>query len=158
MVIGAGQRDDLADAKLCNRLFTCTLEFSWVIKCANAKNQALTLHKTRNRVNCADGSGIGDRCSRARKIFDAELSITRLLDQRFIGTPELCKVEIFTSLDRRYEQLAAAIFLCQVNCDTKVDVIWMANCWLTFDLAKEGVHLWHLLHRLDHGEGDDVGK
>ncbi len=60
VVIGAGERDDLADCEIGQRLFVRALEFCWVIHRANAEDEALTLNQSRNGVNGPESARVGE--------------------------------------------------------------------------------------------------
>ena len=107
-------------------------------------------------MNGADCSWVSKRNRGSGKIFNGERTGACLLYRLFIRGPELAEVQIFAALNRRYEKLAAAIWLGQVDGDTQIDMFWAADCWLIFVDCKECVHLWHCAHCLDHGVTNDV--
>ena len=59
VVVGAGERDRLADRELVERLLARALELGGVLEGAGADDAALPAHEARDRVHGADAAGIG---------------------------------------------------------------------------------------------------
>ena len=60
VVIGAGQRDGLADAKFCECLLARALKLGGVLECARADDGSRATHEAGHGVLCAESAGIGE--------------------------------------------------------------------------------------------------
>ena len=69
VVVGGGQRDDLADAQLAERLLAGALELGRVLQCADADDGALPGHQPGHGVVGADPAGVGQRDGCSRIVF-----------------------------------------------------------------------------------------
>ena len=122
MVVGARERDDLADADLGERLRVGAFELDRVGDRADADDRALARHQARHRVHRADRARVGDRHRRAGEVVDRELVRARLADQLLVRGVERGEVERVRALDVRDEQRARAVVLLQVDREAEVHV------------------------------------
>ena len=61
VVVGAGDRDDLADAERAERALVGALELGRVVDAADADDDALAGHQPRHALHGADGARVGER-------------------------------------------------------------------------------------------------
>ncbi len=156
VIVGGGQRRHLGDAKLDEARGRHSLELGRVVDVADAEDEALTVHQARDRVVRADAARVGDRAGRASKVGDGQLAVAGLLDDLFVGSPELGEVEGLTALDVRDEKLTRAVVLLDVDRDAEVDRGAFDQVRLAVDHVVGVVHRRHGLDGLDHRVGDEV--
>ena len=128
VVIGRGDRHDLADGEVGQRLGRCPLELGRVFHRADADDAALTLHQPRHRVDGAQRAGVGQRHRRAGEVVGRQLVGAGPPNDVFIGCPELCEVEVLRALDRRNQELAGAVVLGHVDGESEIDVVMPDRC------------------------------
>ena len=75
VVVGRGQRDDLADGVAVERLVARALPLGGVVEGADADDRALARHEARHRVHGADAAGVGQRDRRALEVLDRQLVV-----------------------------------------------------------------------------------
>jgi hypothetical protein len=73
VVVRARDRDDLADADRAERLLVGTLELRRVVDAADADDDALAGHETRDALDGADRARVGERDRRALEVATASL-------------------------------------------------------------------------------------
>ncbi len=122
VVVGRGQRDDLADGVAVERLVARALPLGRVVEGADADDRALARHEPGHRVHGADATGVGQRDRRALEVLDGQLVVPRLLDHVLVGGPEVDEVHLLRRLDRGHDQGARAVVLLQVDGEAEVDV------------------------------------
>ena len=159
VVVGRGDRQDLADGVAVERLLARALPFGGVVERADTDDGARALHQTRHRVHRADATGVGQRDRRARVVLERQLVVARLLDHLFVRGPELRERHRLGALDRRHDERARTVGLLQVDGEAEVDVPRLVQDGLALLVDREGsVHLRHDAQRLDDGVADDVGE
>ena len=158
VVVGAGQRDDLADRVAVERLGARALPLGGVLQRADADDRALALHEPRHGVDGADGAGVGEGDRRALEVLDGELAGAGLADEVLVGAPEVDEVHRLGALDARHEQLPGAVGLGHVDGEAEVDVGRLDEGGLAVALGEAVVHLRHRAQRLDEGVADEVGE
>ncbi len=112
----------------------------------------------RDRVDGADGAGVGQADRGAGEVVDAELAAARLADEVLVRRPEQREVHRLGALDRGHQQLPAAVGLGQVDGEAEVDVRGVDDRRLAVGLGVGGVHRRHVVQRADHGPADQVGE
>ena len=122
VVVGAREREDLADGVAVERLQAGAVPLGGVLERADADDRALALHQARHRVHGADGAGVGQRDRGALEVLDGQLAAAGLLDHLLVGGPEVGEVHRLGGLDRGHEQLAGAVGLGEVDGQAEVDV------------------------------------
>ncbi len=123
VVIGRGDRHDLAHREVGQRLGGRPLELRRILHRSDADDAALTLHQPRHRVHGAERAGVGQRHRGAGEVIGGQLVGAGSPDDVLIGRPELCKVEVLRALDRRNQQLTGAVVLGHVDREPQVDVV-----------------------------------
>ena len=81
VVVGARERDDLADADLGERLRVGAFVLGRVGDRADADDHALAGHEARHRVQRADRARVRERHRRAREVVDRQLVRARPADE-----------------------------------------------------------------------------
>ena len=107
VVVGRGERDDLADGVAVERLVARALPLGRVVEGADADDRALALHQARHGVHGADAAGVGQRDRRALEVLDGQLVVPGLLDHVLVGGPEVDEVHLLGRLDRGHDERAA---------------------------------------------------
>ena len=91
VVVGASQRDRLADAELDERLLARALELGRVLERAGADDAALALHEPRHRVHRADAARVGERDRGAGEVGGGELVGAGPVDEVLVGARNSAK-------------------------------------------------------------------
>ena len=157
VVVGAGEREDLADGVAVERLQAGAEPLGGVLERADADDRALALHQAGHRVHGADGAGVGERDRGALEVLDGQLAAAGLLDHLLVGGPEVGEVHRLGGLDRGHQQLAGAVGLGEVDGQAEVDVRGGDEHRLAPLVVPEAVvHLGHHAQRLDQREPDEV--
>ena len=89
VVVGRGQRDQLAESQLGDALRAGALKLGRVLHRAGADDRALPGHQPGHRVHGADGAGVGQRDRHAGKVFGGQLAVAGPADDILIGGDEL---------------------------------------------------------------------
>ncbi len=158
VVVGRGQRDDLADGVAVEGLGARALPLGGVVEGADADDRALTRHEARDRVHGADAAGVGQADRRALEVLDGQLVVPRLLDHVLVGGPEVDEVHLLGRLDRGHDEGAGAVVLLQVDREAEVDVRGLEQRGAAVLLGEAVVHRRHEGEGLDHRVADDVGE
>ena len=156
VVIGGGQREDLADGVLGDDLLAGALELGRVVQCADADDGGLALGQAGNRVHGADAAGVGQGHGGAGVVVRRQLAVAGALDEVLVGVPELGEVEGLRLLDVRHHQQAGAVRLGHVDRDAEVDVRRLDGHRLAVDLVVVDVHRRELGQGADDGVADEV--
>ena len=88
MVVGRGQRHDLADREPGQRLGRGALVLGRVVHRADADDRALALHQARHRVDGADRARVGEADRGAGEVVGGELVAARPAHDVLVGRPE----------------------------------------------------------------------
>ena len=156
VVIGGGQREDLADGVVRDDLLAGTLELGRVVQCADADDGGLALGQARHRVHGSDAAGVGQRHRGAGVVVRRQLAGAGALDQVLVGVPELGEVEGLRLLDVRDHEQAGAVGLGHVDGDAEVHVRRLDRDRLAVDLVVVDVHRGELGQGADDGVADQV--
>ena len=157
VVVGAGQRDGLADAELGERLLARALELGRVLEGAGADDAALALHEARHRVHGADAARVGERDRGALEVGGGELVAAGARDEVLVGGEELAEASCVSArLMLGHQERARAVGLGEVDRDAEVDVRGRDDRRLAVDLGVEDVLARELLERLDDRPADEV--
>ncbi len=157
VVVGAGQRDDLRDRQLRQRLGGGALELGRVLHGTDADDRPLTLHQARHRMHGADATGVGQSDRHIGEVVGGELVRPGPPHKIFVGEPELAEVHGLGLLDRSHHQLPGGP-LDQVDRETEVDVLRCGQSRLAVHLGIGVVHGRRRLERLDHRVPDQMGE
>ena len=106
VVVGRGQRDDLADAQLGQRARVGGRVLGGVGDGPDAEDGGLTGHQPRDGVDRADGAGVGQRDRPAGEHRRLELLGPDLADDLLVGEEELLEGHPLGVLDHRHQQRA----------------------------------------------------
>ena len=158
VVVGRGQREDLADPLPDDVLLGGALELGRVLHRADPDDDPLAWHQPRHRVDRADRAGVGQARGGAGEIVDPEFAGASPVDEVLVGVPERGEVHVLRVLDARDEQLPGAVALLHVDRDAEPDAFVLDHGGLAVDLGVGHVHARHGLHGLDHGVADQVGE
>ena len=123
VVVGAGQRGDLADAVLGEGLVAHPGVGRRVLHRADADDRALPGHQARDGVHRADAARVGQRDRGAGVVVHGQLVAAGAPDHVLVRLPELPEVHLLAVLDGRHDQRAGAVLLGQVDGDAEVDVL-----------------------------------
>src|SRR5215510_2458849 len=159
VIVGAGDREDLADAELRERLFGHRGVFGRVFDRAGRDDRALAGHQTRGGHRRADGARVGERNGRALKIADLQFAVARAFNHVLIGGDELLKIHPVRALDVRHEQAARPVFLLHVYGHAQVHTHFKGAAHpigRAVDLFVAVVHLRVFFERLDHRPRDEM--
>ena len=156
VVIGGGQREDLADGVVRDDLLAGALELGRVIQCADADDGGLALGEARHGVHGADAARVGQGHGGARVVIGGQLAVAGALDQVLVGVPELGEVEGLRLLDVRHHQQAGAVRLGHVDGDAEVHVCRLDRDGLAVHFVVVDVHGGELGQRTDDGVADQV--
>jgi hypothetical protein len=158
VVVGAGQREDLAHRVAVDRLAAGALPLGGVLERTDADDRALALHEPRHRVVRADGPRVGQADRRALEVLDGQLAAASLADDVLVGGPEVDEVHRLRALDVGHQELAGSVRLGHVDGQAEVDVCRRHEHWLAVANRESVVHLRHGSERLDQREPDEMGE
>src|SRR5262245_16392133 len=156
VIVGAGDREDLADAELRQGFVGHRGVFGRIFDRARRDDRALTGHQSRGGRRRADRSRVGERNGRALKIADLQFALARAFDHVLISVNELPKAHSVRAFDVRHEQAARAVFLLHVNRHAQIHVLPARAIGHALNLFVAVVHLRVFSQRLDHGPGDEM--
>ncbi len=158
VVVGRGERHDLAHRVPRDGLLGCALPFGWVVHRTDPDDGALAAHQAWDRVVGADRPRVGEADRRALEVADGELVVSGSSHDVLVRRPERGEPHLLGALDGRHQELARAVRLLQVDGQPEVDVRRDDDVRLAVDLLEAVVHLGHRLERLHDGVADDVGE
>lgn len=158
VVVGAGERDGLADRQLVERLLARTLELGRVLEGAGADDAALALHQTRHRMHGADAARVGERHRGALEVARGQLVAACARDQVLVSGEVLGERQRVGALDAGHHEGARAVGLGQVDRDAEVDMRRRHHGGLAVDLCVEHVLAAELVQRADERPADEVGE
>src|SRR5207302_11420485 len=95
---------------------------------------------------------------RTGAVVGSELVAAGAPDDVLVRRPEPGEVERLRGTDVRYDELAGAVVLVQVDREAEVDVLVVHDGRLAVDLGERAVHRRHLVHRADQREADEMGE
>ena len=101
VVVGRGQRHDLADRQPGQRLGGRALVLGRVLHRADADDRALAGHQPRHRVDGADGARVGEADRGAGEVVGGQLVAAGAPDDVLVRRPEAGEVHRVRALDRR---------------------------------------------------------
>ena len=156
VVIGGGQREDLADGVVRDDLLAGALELGRVIQCADADDGGLALGEAGHGVHGADAARVGQGHGGAGVVIRRQLAVAGALDQVLVGVPELGEVEGLRLLDVRHHQQAGAVRLGHVDGDAEVHVCRLDRDGLAVHFVVVDVHGGELGQGADDGVADQV--
>ena len=158
VVVGARERDRLANTELGERRLRHALELGRVFKRAGTDDGALPLHEARHRVHGADAARVCQRDRVALEVGGRELVVAGALDDVFVGGVELAERHRLGLLDAGNKQRTRAVGLRDVDRDAEVDVGRRDDDRLAVDLVVVDVLARELAQRAHHGPRDQVGE
>ncbi len=158
VIVGRGQGQHLAHRVFRDACRARALPFGGIVQGADPDDGALALHEPRDRVDCPDASRIGQRDRDALEVRDRQFAVPGLVDDIFVGGPEVVEVHPFTALDPGHQQLTRAVGLGDIDGESDVDVRGAHEHGLSVLLGETVVHLGHGLQGLDHRVPDEVGE
>ena len=91
VVVGRGQRDQLADAEFGDAFLAGALELGGVLHRAGADDRALAAHQPGHRVHGADGAGVGQRDRHAGEVLGGQLAVAGAPHDVLVGGDELAE-------------------------------------------------------------------
>ena len=160
VVVGAGDRDDLADPERAEVGPVGALELGRVVDRADADDHALAGHQPGDALDGADRARVGQRDGGALEVVDGELVRLDLADQLLVGAEEAGEVERVGVADDRHDERAAAVGLLDVDGEAHVDRVVLDEAGLAVGAGDERV-----AHRRDgigdrphDGVADEVGE
>jgi hypothetical protein len=156
VVIGARERDRLADAELGEVLRRGALEGRRVLQRAGADDASLTAHESRDRVLGSDAARVRERDRDALEVGRGELVGPRAGDDILIGVEELEEGHGVGALDAGHEERTGAVGLGQVDRDAERDVRRSDDRRLAVRLVVVHVLARELLERLHDRPADEV--
>ena len=121
VVVGAGDRDDLADAERAEGPLVGALELGRIVDGADADDRALAGHQPRHALDRADRARVGQRDRGALEVADRQLVASDLADQVFVCGQEAGEVERVGVAQHRHDQRARAVALVDVDGQAHVD-------------------------------------
>ncbi len=122
MVVGAGDRHDLAEAEQRAQLFGGAVVFGRVVDGAGGDDGALAGHEARDRSERADGAGVGERDGGAFEIGERKFVGAGACDDVVESFDVLREVELAGVLDVGDFERAGAVFARDVDRDSDVDL------------------------------------
>ena len=160
VVVGARDRDDLADAERAEVGAVGALELGRVVDRADADDDALAGHQPGHALDGADGAGVGERDGGALEVLDGQLVGLDLADQLLVGGEEAGEVERVGVADDRHDERAAAVGLLDVDGEAHVDGVVLDEAGLAVGAGDERVaHRRHGVGDRPHdGVADEVGE
>ncbi len=158
VVVGAGERDRLADPEGRERLLAGPLELGGVLQGTGADDRALPAHQAGHRVHGADAARVGQRDRGALEVRGGELVRACAADQILVGGQVLGEAHRVSALDARHEQGPGAVGLGDVDRDAEVHVRGGDRRGLAVDLGVEDVLARELLERLHDRPADEVSE
>ena len=156
VVVGGGERHDLADRALGELLLGHAAELGRVVHGPDADDRALALHQPRHRVICADRARVRQADRRAGEIVGRQLARAGTANDVFVGVPELREVHRLGGLDAGHDERPRTVLAREVDRDAEVDVIRRRDRGLSVHLEEVVVHLGVLTQRAHHRVADDV--
>ena len=158
VVVGVGERRDLAHAQLGERLRVSALVLGRVSDGSHSEDEALAGHEAGDRVDRADHPRVRDRAGCAGEIVGGHVAVADLRDQRLVGTPEGCEVHRVGFRDAGDEQRVRAVPALDVDGKTQVDVLMADDDGLAVLRRKPGVQVGEVAERAHHRVRDQVGE
>ncbi len=159
MVVGGGERHDLAQAQLGQHAGVRRLEAGGIAERPDADDGALARHQARHGLHRAERPGVGQRHGRPGEVVGADFVGVDLADEVLVGQDEGAEVERVGVLDARHEQRAAPVALLLVDgqAEPHVLVVDDARLALAIGIGHEGrVEGGHVVQGADDRVADDV--
>jgi len=142
VIVGARDRDDLRAGDLANR--------------PRGDDRALALHEARYGRDGAEGAGIGQLDSAARKVVGHQAVGPRLLDQRLVRRVESGEIHRFGVLDDGHDQRPAAVLLLDVHREPEANGARIDAVGFAVDVLEVVRHDREALGSLDDSVPDQV--
>ena len=158
VVVRARHRDDFGNAECIQVGFVRTLELCGVINASHTNNHALTRHKARHGLHCADCAGIGDGDICALEVSNGEFVVLDLANDLVISNKEACEVECVCITKNRHDEVACAVTLVNINSKSDIDMRVANDHWLAgFINGKRIAHVGNSVgDSANNGVRDDV--
>ena len=156
VVVGVGERGDLAHPDFGERVRIGALELGGVADAAHAEDEALSGHEPRYRVHGADHPGVRDRARGAGEVVGRHLARAHLLDERFVRAPEPGEVHRVGALDARHEERVGAVAPLHVDGQPEVHLRVAHDRGLAVDRFVRRVEVREVGERAHHRERDEV--
>ncbi len=115
VVVGAGDRHDLADAELAEPLLGNARELRRIADRADRDDAPLARHEPRHRGDGAEPAGIGERHGGAGEVVRHQPVGAGLLHQRLVGGVERGEVQRLGALDHRHHEAPAPVLPLHVH-------------------------------------------
>ncbi len=160
VVVGAGDRDDLADAERAEGPLVGALELGRVVDRADADDRSLPGHQPGHALDGADRAGVGQRDRRALEVLHRQLVGLHPADQVLVGGEEAGEVQRVGVADDRGDERALAVALVDVDGEGDADVLALHEAGTAVGAGDELV----VHHRDVVGDGphdgvaDEVGE
>ncbi len=110
VVIGGGERDQLADTEFGDAFLAGALELRGVLHRADAEDRALTAHQPRHRVHSADRARVGQRDRHAAEVLGGQLAVAGTPDDVLVARDELAESHCLATLDSGDDKLTVPVF------------------------------------------------
>ena len=123
VVVGAGDRHDLADAELAEPLLGHRRKLGGIADRPDRDDAPLARHQPRHRGDGAEPTGIGERHRGTGEIVGHQPVGAGLLDQLLVGRVEGGEVQGVRPLDHRHDQAPAAVLALHVHRQTQGDTL-----------------------------------
>ena len=158
VVVGGGQRDQLADAQFGDAFLAGALELGGVLQCARADDRALPAHQPRHRMHGADGARIRQRDRHAGVVLGGQLAVPGAPHDVLVGRENWPKRIVSARLIAGHHELPVAVLALQVDRQAQVDVRRGDRGRLAVHLGEVPVHVRELPDRLHDRVTDQVGE
>ena len=143
VVVGRGERDDLADAEVGDGARVGGLELGGQVDGADPEDRGLARHQARHRVDGPDRAGVGDRQRRTDEHRRVEVVGADAAHDRLVGGDEAGEVERRRALDDGDEERAAAVRGRHVDGEAEPDRAALEDRGLAVDLGVAARHRRH---------------
>ena len=159
VVVGRGQREDLADAEARERQRIGRLEAARPPERTDPDDRALAGHQPRDRLAGPERAGVRERDRGTAQVAERRRAGVDAPDQVLVGEQERAEVEGVGVAHDRHHERPRAVRPLDVDREAEADVLVAhdAGGALVVDRGHERrVQRGHLLEAAEHGEGDDV--
>ena len=158
VIVGRGDRHDLADTELVQHLLRHRLVFHRVVDRPGCDNGTLIFHQPRNRGNRADHPRVGQCDGGVTEIGEFKISTAGFFNQITVGVEKLLEIHRIHALDVGHQEIAGAILALYIHGHTQVHLLRFHFVGFPIPVDEGVVHIRILLQRLYHGPGDEMGQ